>query len=219
MARAATTSQPSIPPRSISTTSPGEKGVPTAAQGNAGDPLDTYETDFAPSNQRNIFRQSAQKRLDICFRKSVKIKDRVTIQYAFNIFNVTNTTSLDVPQNQTQIRQTSYTCSATAMAVRGSNCANEYTYGQVVTNQADQATNNGRGTAGLALDQLPYVNGTGKSITIPIMLPVGVGSSRRRPPLVAAPTTVLTSAPSRIPSGAAAPSPWASTSPTNQALQ
>jgi Carboxypeptidase regulatory-like domain len=155
---------------------PGEKGVPTAAQGNAGDPLDTYETDFAPSNQRNIFRQSAQKRLDISFRKSVKIKDRVTIQYAFNIFNVTNTTSLDVPQNQTQIRQTSYTCSATAMAVSGSNCANEYTYGQVVTNQADQATNNGRGTAGLALDQLPYVNGTGKSITIPTTLPVGVGS-------------------------------------------
>ena len=26
------------------------------------------------------------------------------MQYEFNIFNVTNTTSLDVPQNQTQIR-------------------------------------------------------------------------------------------------------------------
>jgi hypothetical protein len=166
---------PAIDPTQIAINylAPGQKGVPTAAQGNAGDPLDTYETDFAPGDQRNIFRQGYQKRVDISFRKSFYPSDKIAVQYAFNIFNVTNTTSLDVPQNQTQIRQTSYTCSNAAEAVAGNDCANGYTYGQVVTDLADQATNNGRGTAGLALDQLPYVNGQGKSLTIPTTLPVG----------------------------------------------
>jgi hypothetical protein len=169
---------PAIDPTQLSLNylAPGEKGVPTAAQGNPGDPLDTYETDFATGDQRNIFRQAMQKRLDISFRKTVKVKDRVSIQYAFNIFNVTNTTSLDVPQNQTQVRQTNYACSTTAMANPNGNCAGNYLYGQVATDLADQATNNGRGTAGLALDKLPYVNGTGSGITVPTVLPVGYGS-------------------------------------------
>jgi hypothetical protein len=155
---------------------PGEKGVPTAAQGNPGDPLDTYETDFAPGNQRNIFRQPVQKRLDVSFRKSFHVTDRFAVQYEFNVFNLTNTTSLDVPQNQTGIRQTTYSCSNTALAVPDSDCANGYTYGQVVTNLADQSTNNGRGTAGQNLDKLPYANGTGKATTIPLILPVGAGT-------------------------------------------
>jgi hypothetical protein len=165
---------PAIDPSQIAINylAPGQKGVPTAAQGNPGDPLDTYETDFSPGDQRNIFRQSFQKRIDISFRKSFKPTEKITLQYAFNIFNLTNTTSLDVPQNQTQIRQTSYTCSATALAIPGNDCANGYTYGQVVTNLADQATNNGRGTAGQALDQLPYANGRGKGTTLPTTLPV-----------------------------------------------
>jgi hypothetical protein len=167
---------PAIDPTQISLNylAPGEKGVPTAAMGNQGDPLDTYETDFAPGDQRNIFRQSAQRRLDISFRKTVKIKDRVSIQYAFNIFNVTNTTSFDVPQNQTTIRQSEYACATGAMS--SYDCKHGYTYGQVVTNTMDQATNYGRGSAGLALDQLPYVNGTGKSITVPTTIPVGTNS-------------------------------------------
>jgi hypothetical protein len=169
---------PALDPSEIAVNylAPGQKGVPTAAQGNPGDPLDTYETDFAPGDQRNIFRQAFQKRLDISLRKSARINERFSLQYEFNVFNVTNTTSLDVPQNQTGIRQTEYACSTTALAVPGSDCANGYTYGQVTTNQADQATNNGRGTAGLNLDKLPYANGTGKSTTIPTTLPVGAGT-------------------------------------------
>jgi hypothetical protein len=60
--------------------------------------------------------------------------------------------------------------------VPDSDCANGYTYGQVVTNLADQSTNSGRGTAGQNLDKLPYANGTGKATTIPLILPVGAGT-------------------------------------------
>jgi hypothetical protein len=149
---------------------PGQKGVPVST-GN--EPQDIYETDFAPGNQRNIFRQAGQKRLDLSMRKSFRPTEKVTLQYEFNVFNVTNTTSLDVPQDQTEIRQSS-ACSNTAKA-QGNNCsASEYyvNYGQIVTsnNAADQQS------AKTNLDQLPYANGTGKGITIPTLLPIGQGS-------------------------------------------
>ena len=165
---------PTINPTDIAINylAPGEKGVPTAAQGNAGDPADIYETDFAPENQRNIFRQSMQKRLDISFRKSFHASSRITVQYEFNIFNVTNTTSLDVPQNQTQIRQ-DYACSTTANAVAGNNCQGDYLgYGQIATSPAtaDQQS------ALTNLDQKPIYNGTGRSISIPTTLGSGEGS-------------------------------------------
>ena len=98
---------PTIDPSEIAINyvAPGTNGVPTAAQGNEGDPTDIYETNFAPENQRNIFRQAMQKRLDISIRKNFHATNRISILYEFNIFNLTNTTSLDVPQDQTQIRQ------------------------------------------------------------------------------------------------------------------
>jgi Carboxypeptidase regulatory-like domain len=169
---------PAIDPSQVAVNylSPGEKGVPTAAQGNPGDPLDTYETDFAPGNQRNIFRQPMQKRLDISVRKDFRLSDKFTMQYQFNVFNLTNTTSLDVPQNQTGIRQTTFACSNSALEMPDNDCSNGYTYGQVVTNPADQATNNGRGTAGQNLDKLPYANGTGKATTVPLTLLPGQGT-------------------------------------------
>jgi Carboxypeptidase regulatory-like domain/TonB dependent receptor-like, beta-barrel len=144
---------------------PGQKGIPVST---GSDPQDIYETDFVPG-QRNIFRQSAQKRLDISVRKTFEI-EKVSVQYQFNVFNVTNTTSLDVPQNQTRIRQ-NYACSATAFADNGgdNNCANEYVnYGQIVaSNQAaDQQS------ALTDLDQIPYHSGSGRSTTIPTTLPV-----------------------------------------------
>ena len=162
---------PSIDPTQIDIhyVAPGQMGVPVST---GSDPQDIYETDFAPG-QRNLFRQAPQKRLDISFRKSFRPTERMSLQYAFNIFNVTNTTSLDVPQNQTQIRQAS-ACSNTAIE-EGNNCSpSEYfvNYGQIVTgiggtNQQSALTN---------LDQLPYHNGSGKGITIPTVLPQGVGS-------------------------------------------
>ena len=99
-------------------------------------------------------------------RKNLMVKERFNLEYQFNIFNVTNTTSLDIPQDQTQIRQ-SYACSATAAS--SYNCQHGYVYGEVVTanNPVDQQS------ALVDLDQLPYHNGSGKSTTIPTTLPVG----------------------------------------------
>ena len=147
---------------------PGQKGVPVST---GSDPQDIYETDFAPSNQRNIFRQAPQKRVDLSLRKSFHPTERFGLQYEFNVFNLTNTTSLDVPQDQAQIRQNS-ACSTSATAA-GNNCepGTYYyvNYGQIVTssNPGDQAT------AKANLDQIPYTNGTGKGTTIPTLIPVG----------------------------------------------
>jgi hypothetical protein len=154
---------PTIDPSQIAINyiAPGNKGVPVST-GN--DPQDIYETDFAPTNQRNIFRQAFQKRLDLSFRKTFKVSERISVQYAFNVFNVTNTTSLDVPQDQTEIRQ-SDACSNVANAVPGNNCDAGYVnYGQIATGNSSveqtQALNN--------LDQLPTYTGSGKSTRIPI---------------------------------------------------
>lgn len=149
---------------------PGQKGIPVST---GSDPQDIYETDFA-SGQRNLFRQPAQKRLDMSLRKDFTIHEKYTIQYQFNVFNITNTTSLDVPQNQTQIRQ-NFGCSTSAALSNGgnNNCTLAYVnYGQIVTSNsgADQQS------ALTNLDQLPYHNGSGKSTTIPTTLPVGVAS-------------------------------------------
>ena len=95
---------PAIDPSQIAINyiAPGQKGIPACT---ASEPCDEYETDYAPNNQRNIFRQSAQKRADISMRKTFPIHEKISAQYEFNVFNLTNTTSLDVPQNQTDIGQ------------------------------------------------------------------------------------------------------------------
>jgi Carboxypeptidase regulatory-like domain len=60
-------------------------------------PGDLYETNFIASGQRNIFRQSWQKRADISIVKTAKITERVSAKYSFDVFNVTNTPSFDIP--------------------------------------------------------------------------------------------------------------------------
>jgi hypothetical protein len=93
------------------------------------------------------------------------------VQYDFNVFNVTNTTSLDVPMDQGQIRQNS-ACSTSA-TIAGNNCSpGKYyyvNYGQIVTGPgaADQQSALGN------LDQLPYSTGSGKSTQIPTLVPPG----------------------------------------------
>jgi hypothetical protein len=69
--------------------SPGNKGVPN------GDP---FETDFT-SGQRNIFRQPVQKRTDASLIKTLAIKERYNLKYTFDVYNVTNTSSFDIPTN------------------------------------------------------------------------------------------------------------------------
>jgi hypothetical protein len=153
---------------------PGQKGIPTAAMSTrASDPVDIYETDAAIGNQRNIFRQALQKRLDISLRKSFEVKGRFGIQYSFNVYNVFNTTSEDVPNNHAAIRQTYYDCSSKALAANGgsNNCEDKYTYDQVATSNStvDQQS------ALTHLDQKPIYNGTGQSITVPLTIPIGTG--------------------------------------------
>ena len=80
---------------------PGNKGVPVC---NATEPCDYYENDFNPG-QRNIFRQSFQKRADVSITKSVRLGERFLGQYSFNAYNLTNTTSFDVPNNSASIAQ------------------------------------------------------------------------------------------------------------------
>ena len=63
---------------------------------------DTFETTFT-TGQRNIFRQAYQKRADISIAKDTQLTERVSLKYSLDVFNVTNTTSFDVPgDNVTQ---------------------------------------------------------------------------------------------------------------------
>jgi hypothetical protein len=57
---------------------------------------DTFETDFT-SGQRNIFRQSWQREADISLVKMTQFTERLSVRYSFDVFNLTNTASFDVP--------------------------------------------------------------------------------------------------------------------------
>ncbi len=57
---------------------------------------DPYETGFT-TGQRNIFRQSAQKRDDLQLVKTLKFHDRYDLKYTFDVFNLTNHASFDIP--------------------------------------------------------------------------------------------------------------------------
>ena len=60
---------------------------------------DPYETGFT-SGQRNIFRQASQKRADASLVKVVNFKEKYILKYTFDVYNLTNTTSFDVPGNE-----------------------------------------------------------------------------------------------------------------------
>jgi hypothetical protein len=61
-------------------------------------PGDTFETNFlANGGERNIFRQSWQKRADISIVKMTQVTERVTLRYSFDVFNLTNHPSFDIP--------------------------------------------------------------------------------------------------------------------------
>ena len=58
---------------------------------------DPYETNFIDHGQRNIFRQSWQRRADISLVKMTQITERSALKYTFDVFNLTNTASFDIP--------------------------------------------------------------------------------------------------------------------------
>jgi len=57
---------------------------------------DTFETNFT-TGQRNIFRQSWQRRADLSIVKLTQLTERVALKYSFDVYNVTNTPSFDIP--------------------------------------------------------------------------------------------------------------------------
>jgi hypothetical protein len=76
-------------------------GVPLLSPGDLGGaipPGDTYETNFIPNGgQRNIFRQPWQKRADLSLVKLTQITERVALKYSFDVYNLTNHPSFDIP--------------------------------------------------------------------------------------------------------------------------
>jgi hypothetical protein len=64
---------------------------------------DPYETNFISNGERNIFRQAWQRRADISVVKDTKLSERFDLKYNFEVFNLTNTPSFDIPvDNVTQ---------------------------------------------------------------------------------------------------------------------
>jgi hypothetical protein len=79
---------------------PGDQGVPPCGVSTGGAPVcDVFETGFAGNGQRNIFRQSFQKRGDISLVKVFPVTERFSLKYTFDVFNVTNTSSFDIPSD------------------------------------------------------------------------------------------------------------------------
>jgi hypothetical protein len=58
---------------------------------------DPYETNFIARGERNIFRQSWQRRADLSIAKSTQLTERYSLRYSLDIFNLTNTASFDIP--------------------------------------------------------------------------------------------------------------------------
>ncbi len=63
---------------------------------------DPYEANFT-TGQRNIFRQAWQRRMDVSLVKNTSLSERMNLKFSFDVFNITNTPSVDVPiDNVTQ---------------------------------------------------------------------------------------------------------------------
>ena len=73
--------------------------LPAGGLNGAIPPDDPYETGFS-TGQRNIFRQAFQKRADASLIKVINLKERYSLKYTFDVYNLTNTTSLDIPGNE-----------------------------------------------------------------------------------------------------------------------
>jgi hypothetical protein len=65
---------------------------------------DPYETGFT-TGQRNIFRQAPQRRADASLVKVINLKEKYSLKYTFDVYNLTNTTSFDIPGNEVSQNQ------------------------------------------------------------------------------------------------------------------
>ncbi len=78
--------------------------LPAGGLGGAIPSSDPFESGFT-TGQRNIFRQAPQRRADASLVKVFSLKERYNFKYTFDVYNVTNTTSLDVPGNEVSQNQ------------------------------------------------------------------------------------------------------------------
>jgi hypothetical protein len=76
---------------------PGTNGVPPCDAGGC----DNYETGYT-SGGRNIFRAPFQERFDFGMFKNFKIKERFSLRYDINAFNIFNHPSFDIPSNDVE---------------------------------------------------------------------------------------------------------------------
>jgi len=83
---------------------------------------DPFETNFT-TGQRNIFRQASQKRADISVVKVLTLKERYSFKYSFDVYNLTNTTSLDIPGNEVSQNQNYDAFPATGTTPLPTGCA------------------------------------------------------------------------------------------------
>ena len=75
-------------------------GLPLLSPGALGGAIpsnDPYETAFIGHGERNIFRQSWQRRADLSVAKATQLTERFSLKYSLEIFNLTNTASFDIP--------------------------------------------------------------------------------------------------------------------------
>jgi hypothetical protein len=82
-------------------------GIPLIAAGGLGGAVpttDPFETNFT-NGQRNIFRQAFQKRADASLVKMLPIAGRYNLKYTFDVFNLTNSASFDIPGNEVSQNQ------------------------------------------------------------------------------------------------------------------
>ena len=73
--------------------------LPAGGLGGAIPKSDPFETGFT-TGQRNIFRQAFQKRADASLVKVVDFTERYRLKYTLDVYNLTNTSSFDVPGNE-----------------------------------------------------------------------------------------------------------------------
>lgn len=78
--------------------------LPAGGLGGAIPSSDPYETTFT-NGQRNIFRQAFQKRSDASLVKNIGFRDRYNVKFTFDVYNLTNSTSFDVPGDDISMNQ------------------------------------------------------------------------------------------------------------------
>ncbi len=78
--------------------------LPAGGLGGAIPSSDPFESGFT-TGQRNIFRQAPQRRADASLIKTFSVKEKYNFKYTFDVYNLTNTTSFDVPGNEVSQNQ------------------------------------------------------------------------------------------------------------------